>query len=124
MAIVWDVEFHSDFMDEYQGLPKEVQDELLAHVEVLEIIGPQMNRPPVDTLKGSKYKNMKELRFDTCGGTWRFAFAFDPNRQAVVLCGGDKSGISERRFYKRLIAKADSRFDAHCTAIKKSGKRP
>jgi hypothetical protein len=122
MTIIWDVEFHADFMKEYEGLPKEVQDELLAHVEVLEIIGPRMQRPRVDTLKGSKYKNMKELRFDACGGTWRFAFAFDPNRHAVVLCGGDKSGIGESRFYKRLIARADSRFGAHCAAIKK-GKR-
>ena len=62
---------------------------------------------------------MKEIRFDACDGAWRFAFAFDLNRQAVILCGGDKSGISESRFYKRLIAKADSRFEAHCAAIRK-----
>ncbi len=121
--MAWDVEFHADFMEEFEYLPKEVQDELLAHVEVLEIIGPQMNRPRVDTLKGSKHKNMKELRFDACDRAWRFAFAFDPNRQAVVLCGGDKSGISESRFYKRLIAKADSRYKAHCAAIKKVEKQ-
>jgi hypothetical protein len=124
MTIAWDVEFHADFMEEYESLPKEVQDELMAHVEVLEIIGPQMKRPRVGTLKGSKHKNMKELRFQICDRAWRFAFAFDSNRQAVFLCGGDKSGISESRFYKRLIAKADSRFEAHCAAIKKGGKRP
>jgi len=121
--MAWDVEFHDDFVSDYQDLPGEVQDELLAHMEVLEIIGPQMKRPRVDTLKGSKHKNMKELRFDACDGAWRFAFAFDPNRQAVVLCGGGKSGISESRFYKRLIAKADSRYSAHCAAIKKGKER-
>ena len=119
----WNIEFHDDFIEEYQDLPEEVQDELLAHIEVLEIIGPQMKRPRVDTLKGSKHKNMKELRFDACDGVWRFAFAFDTNRQAVVLCGGDKSGVSESRFYKRLIAKADIRFDVHCDALKKGRKR-
>jgi hypothetical protein len=119
----WRVEFHDDFIEEYRDLPEEVQDELLAHIGVLEIIGPRMKRPRVDTLKGSKHKNMKELRFDVCDGVWRFAFAFDPNRQAVVLCGGDKSGVSESRFYKRLIAKADVRFDIHCEALKKGGKR-
>jgi hypothetical protein len=35
---------------------------------------------------------MKELRFDAEGGVWRFAFAFDPNREAIILVGGDKSG--------------------------------
>lgn len=56
---------------------------------------------------------MKELRFDAADGVWRFAFAFDPKRRGIVLCGGDKSGGSEKRFYRQLIAKADDRFDAH-----------
>jgi hypothetical protein len=56
---------------------------------------------------------MKELRFDAADGVWRFAFAFDPTRRALVLCGGDKSGGSEARFYRKLIARADARFDAH-----------
>jgi hypothetical protein len=41
-------------------------------------------------------------------------------RKAIVLCGGDKSGGSEKRFYRQLIAKADERFDAHLTAMKQS----
>jgi hypothetical protein len=115
----WEVEFHSDFMEEYKELPEEVQDELLALIQVLEILGPQMKRLRVDTLNGSRHKNMKELRFDAGDGVWRFAFAFDLNRQAIILCGGDKSGGSENRFYKQMIAKADARFAAHCKAIKK-----
>ncbi len=95
-----------------------VQDELLAHIEVLEQIGPQLGRPRVDTLNGSRYTNMKELRFNAANGVWRFAFAFDPERTAIILCGGDKSGGNERRFYAQLIAKADARFDAHLTRIK------
>ncbi len=102
-------------------MPEEVQDELQALVEVLEILGPQMKRPRVDTFNGSRHKNMKELRFEAADGVWRFAFAFDPNRRAIILCGGDKSGGSENRFYKQLIAKADKRFDAHCAALKKKG---
>ena len=61
---------------------------------------------------------MKELRFKAEDGVWRFAFAFDPDRNAIILCGGDKSGGSERRLYKRLIAKADGRFDAHLASLK------
>ncbi len=120
--MLWDVEFHDDFVAEYEEFPEEVQDELLALVEVLQILGPQMKRPRVDTLKGSTHRNMKELRFEAADGVWRFAFAFDPSRQAIILCGGDKSGRSESRFYRQLIVKADERFDRHCTALKKEKK--
>lgn len=113
----WNVDFHDDFVPEYRDLPREVQDELLAHIEVLEQIGPQLGRPRVDTLNGSRHKNMKELRFDAADGVWRFAF--DPNRTAIVFCGGDKSGVNERRFYAQLIAKSDARFDAHLARIER-----
>ncbi|WP_259649990.1 type II toxin-antitoxin system RelE/ParE family toxin, partial [Burkholderia pseudomallei] len=50
-------------------------------------------------------------------GVWRVAFAFDPKRQAILLVGGDKGGADQRRFYKRLIAVADARFDEHLSAL-------
>ena len=49
---------------------------------------------------------------------WRLAFAFDPKRSAILLVAGDKSGVSEKRFYKKLIATADERFDAHLARLK------
>jgi hypothetical protein len=61
---------------------------------------------------------MKELRFDANDGVWRVAFAFDPKRHVILLVAGDKSGVSEKRFYKRLIAKADQRLDAHLARLK------
>jgi len=71
-----------------------------------------MGRPRVDTLKGSHYGNMKELRFDAADGVWRVAFAFDPRRRAVLLIAGDKSGSPQRRLYRQLIEKADARYGA------------
>jgi hypothetical protein len=56
---------------------------------------------------------MKELRFSATDGEWRVAFAFDPKRKAILLVAGDKSGVSEKKFYRQLIAQADDRFDAH-----------
>jgi hypothetical protein len=53
---------------------------------------------------------MKELRFKADNGVWRVAFAFDPQRQAILLVAGNKAKISEKRFYKKLISKADERF--------------
>ena len=75
-------------------------------------LGPSLGRPQVDTLSGSRHANMREMRFDA-GGVWRVAFAFDPERAAILLVAGDKSGVSQRRFYRTLIDRADRRFDDH-----------
>jgi hypothetical protein len=115
--VKWAVDLHDDFVPEYRALHKDVQDELLAHVGLLEQFGPQLGRPRVDTLNGSRHANMKELRFDSADGVWRVAFAFDPIRKAILLVAGDKSGGNERRFYRQLIHKADQRFDAHLARI-------
>jgi len=109
----WTVEFMDEFDAEFDALPELVQDELLAQAKVIERFGPAAKRPRVETLNGSKHSNMKELRFDADGGVWRIAFAFDPRRRAVLLVGGDKSGVSERRFYTRLVKVADERYDVH-----------
>jgi len=90
---------------------------------LLKQFGPALGRPRVDTLKGSRHANMKELRFGAADGVWRIAFAFDPKRQAILLVGGDKSGGSEKRFYRQLIKKADARFDEHVTRIEKDRRK-
>ncbi len=67
---------------------------------------------------------MKELRFSAAGGEWRVAFAFDTRRKAILLVAGDKSGTSEKRFYRELIREADERFDAHLVRLKsKQGRK-
>lgn len=114
----WNVLFHDDFHAEFQAMDGTLQDELLAHARLLQEFGPHLGRPTVDTLKGSKHANMKELRFDCDGGVWRVAFAFDTERAAILLVGGDKGGADQRRFYKKLIAGADARFDEHLAALK------
>ncbi len=53
-------------------------------------------RPRVDTLKGARHANLKELRFEASDGVWRVALAFDPRRRGILLAAGDKSGGSER----------------------------
>ena len=122
----WSVLFHEEFDLEFQALDEDLQDELLAHAKLLQEFGPQLGRPTVDTLKGSKHANMKELRFDWKREVWRVAFAFDPKRQAILLAGGDKGGADQKRFYKRLIATADSRFDSYLAALKaaEGGRKP
>lgn len=90
---------------------------------LLKLSGPRLGRPHADTLKGSKHANMKELRVGTKDEVLRIAFAFDPERSAILLVGGDKSGVGQRRFYKQLIVKADALYDAHLELIKAKEKR-
>lgn len=118
LDVTWTVELGDEFQPEFECLALEVQDELLARARVIQQFGPQLGRPTVDTLNGSKHANMKELRFNAADGVWRAAFAFDPKRKAIVLVAGDKSGGSGKRFYKDLIKKADARFDAHLVRMK------
>lgn len=114
----WTVSNHDEFDPEFDALPVAVQDELLVVTALLETYGPALGRPHVDTLSGSRHANMKELRFNSADGVWRVAFAFDPNRQAILLVAGDKSGVNQQRFYKGLIRKADSRFTDHLERLK------
>ena len=120
MAITWTVLFHDAFNAEFEALEEDLQDEFLAHAKLLATFGPDLGRPTVDTLKGSRHSNMKELRFSWNGQVWRVAFAFDPQRQAILLVGGDKGGADQRRFYKRLLAVADARYDDHVATLSQS----
>jgi hypothetical protein len=111
--MTWTVMFADEFEPEFDRLDAEVQDAILARVILLEREGPALGRPHADRLAGSRHANMKELRCDAGGGAWRIAFAFDPARRAILLVAGDKAGVAQRRFYRRLIARADARFDRH-----------
>ena len=121
MSVSWVVEIGDEFVLEFEALREDVRTEILALSRLLQRFGPQLGRPRVDTLKGSRHPNMKELRFSAAGGEWRVAFAFDPRRRAILLVAADKSGASERRFYRRLIRVADDRFDAHLARQRKTG---
>ena len=114
----WSVLFHAGFLDEYREFAPSVQDEIAAMAELLSTVGPSLKRPHADTLKGSSFANMKELRFDADNGVWRLAYVFDPERKAILLVAGDKSGVSSKRFYKALIVKADTRFASHLDELK------
>jgi hypothetical protein len=119
----WTVDIGDEFEPEFTELHEDVRTEVLALSRVLQQFGPQLGRPRVDTLNGSRHANMKELRFSAADGEWRVAFAFDPKRKAILLVAGDKSGVSEKKFYRQLIAKADKRFDAHLNRLSKKERK-
>ena len=109
----WEVVLHDAFVEVLEQLNESLQDELFAHAKLLTNYGPHLGRPTVDTMKGSSYFNMKEMRFSWQQEVWRVAFAFDPKRQAILLVGGNKCGVNQSRFYKRLIDIAENRYQEH-----------
>jgi hypothetical protein len=110
-------EWFESLGDTPQGI--EAQVEIDATIEVLRKVGPRLGRPHADTLKGSVYANLKELRVPTAAMVIRIAFAFDPLQKAILLVAGDKSGVSEKRFYKQLIARAEKEYAEHLASISK-----
>ena len=107
----WTVVLCNEFAEEFALLDPALQTELAAHLRVLESFGPRLGRPLADTLQGSKFANMKELRFSWQRKPYRYCFAFDPERKAVVLVGGNKAG--DKRFYETLMPVADARFEKY-----------
>ncbi len=116
--MTWKINFYSEFAGEFAHYSEAVKNELFAYIEILQAEGSNLGRPHVDTLNGSEHANMKEIRFKADNGVWRVAFAFDPKREGILLIAGDKSGVSQKRFYKRLIKKADTRFNQHLEELK------
>jgi hypothetical protein len=106
--MIWEVVFHREFEEWFFAEDIEVQKSLAMVLDILEEQGAALGRPYVDTIKGSMFPNMKELRVQHAGNPYRILFAFDPQRQAVVLIGGNKGG--DKRWYEKNIPIADRRF--------------
>ena len=115
----WNVEITDEYYEWFQTLNTEQRRAVTTDIEVLEETGPRLGRPYVDSIKGSKHPNMKELRTMQGRRHIRSFFAFDPRRTAILLIGGDKTG--ERLFYDRMIAIADRLFDEYLAELRKEG---
>jgi hypothetical protein len=118
----WNVEITDEYLNWFRMLDAGLQDALRTDIEILEKLGPSLGRPYVDSIKGSKHSNMKELRTMHARRHIRTFFAFDPRRTAILLIGGDKTG--NKSFYDRMIAVADRLFDHYLKEIKKEGFTP
>ncbi len=84
--------------------------QIVPAIDELEAQGPKLGRPFVDHVNGSRHHNMKELR--SVGGHLRILFAFDPERQAILLIAGDKTDRWQR-WYDQSIPVADDLYDKH-----------
>jgi len=117
-TLAYAIQRTAEFDEWFLGLTPSEQDTFAVAIALLRDKGPTLSRPYADTLKGSAYPNMKELRIaHKKHVALRAAFAFDPERAAILLIGGDKHAA--RGFYTKLIRKADELFAAHLAALKK-----
>ncbi len=112
-----------EFQHWLDGLPSADRVGILQDAMLLQEFGPHLGRPHVDTMKGSRYPNMKELRSRHAGHQYRTLFAFDPKQRAVLLLGGDKVGQDEGRFYNALIKQADALYARHLVQVAKEQAR-
>ena len=119
----WEVILDDDFADWLRGLDAGPRQEILAGSDQLSRFGPNLGRPRVDTLKGSVYPNLKELRVQYAGEPWRILFAFDPRRRAILLVGGNKVG-DEKGWYRENIPIAERRYARHLDRLGRDESTP
>ncbi|MDR3613056.1 MAG: type II toxin-antitoxin system RelE/ParE family toxin [Candidatus Obscuribacterales bacterium] len=108
----------NDFATWLDEQDEERRIKVLGHLDLLEERGPLLGRPYVDTLKGSKIANLKELRVQHKSEPIRILFAFDPKQQAVIILGGSKQG--DKRWYDTNIPLAETLFSEYLEKQRKA----
>ncbi|MFP5457683.1 MAG: type II toxin-antitoxin system RelE/ParE family toxin [Bacteriovoracia bacterium] len=93
-----------EFQQWFDNSDRRLQEDILEHAQLLRELGPELRRPYADTLKGSTLANLKELRFTSKERIIRVFYAFDSDRNGVLLIGGNKSSSGDKNFYKKMIA--------------------
>jgi hypothetical protein len=113
----WEVEYTDEFGAWWEDLAEEEQGKIDASVRLLEEYGPTLDHPYTSSVAQSKHSKMRELRIQIGGRPFRVLYAFDPNRAAILLIGGDKTG--DERWYDVKVPIADRLYDQHLEALDK-----
>lgn len=108
---MWSIDRTEQISEWIKELDEDAKEAILKSLLILREIGPSLGRPHVDSIKESRHNNMKELRIQNRQRLFRILFAFDPDRKAILLVGGDKRG--DKLFYQKIIPLADYLFDKH-----------
>lgn len=120
----WEVEVTDEFHDWWLTLSEQQQESLTARVDLLIEHGPTLGRPTVDSIKGSRHPNMKEIRCSS-GGALRVLFAFDPRSAAILLIGGNKAADADgpvwNDWYDDFVPIADDMLDEHIQELRTEG---
>jgi hypothetical protein len=115
---MWTIQRTGEIAAWITSLDDDAKEAIYKSLLVLREIGPALGRPHVDSVKGSSFPNMKELRVQNKGRVYRIFFAFDPERDAILLLGGDKRG--NKKFYDTMIPRADALYRVHIGKMRKN----
>ena len=118
--MAWDIEYTDEFERWWETLIEEAQIDVDAVVGLLQECGPHLPFPYSSGINGSKHSHMRELRIQHQGRPLRVLYAFDPQRTAILLLGGDKTG--NNRWYKVHVPIADRLYDEYLEELKKEGR--
>lgn len=110
----WNVVQTETFETWFLDLTGKEQAKILAAILQLKALGPTLPFPLSSAIKGARHA-LRELRIQIAGQPYRVLYAFDPERSAVLLVGGDKTG--DERWYKRSVPEADRLFDEHLASL-------
>lgn len=116
---MWEVEITDEFIAWWDGPSVDQEESVTDRVGLLAERGPDLGRPVVDRIAGSRHHNMKELRASR-GGALQVLCMFDPRRQVILLVGGDKSG-EWQTWYETAIPLADDLYDQYLAELEAEG---
>jgi hypothetical protein len=116
---MWKVEYTREFEAWWEGLDHGQQAAISVRVDLLAEFGPNLRRPVVGTITGSRLANLKELRCAS-DGSLRILFAFDPRRTAILLLGGNKTG-RWREWYAAAIPDAERLYRTYLEELREEG---
>ena len=106
------VEYTDEFATWFESLDGDAQDCIDIAAAVLKELGVRMRFPRSSKINGARHGGMRELRGKSRGRRLRVLYAFDPQRVAVLLVGGDKTAEGNR-WYKTAVPLADRLFERH-----------
>jgi hypothetical protein len=119
--MAYEVEVTDQFVTWWETLSENEQEELSARVTLLERLGPTMRRPYSGEIEGSEFDpKMKALRCNVGRAYLRVLYIFDPRQTAILLLGGDKTGLWSK-WYDQNIPIADELYKEHLTELSNEG---
>ena len=117
--MAYEVEVTDEWLEWFEALPAEEQEEIAATIGLLENGGPHLPFPYSSGVTSSRHSHMRELRAQVHGRPYRTLYAFDPRRIAILLIAGDKTG--DDRWYEVFVPRADDLYDEHVRILEKEG---
>ena len=117
MSVDFEVLVTDDFASWYQEELDDIDaDEVYRAVGLLEAYGVNLRHPHSSRIKGSRYP-LRELRVQSKGRPLRILYAFNPERNALLILGGDKTGND--RWYEIHVPIAEKLWEEHLEEIAK-----